>query len=71
MKESTAYDHSTQSNIHIPQLEWKSAFRKSFEKQSNSQYDRVSPSFFGDRRLDGLLCPSLLLSDNVFEIWVI
>lgn len=28
-------------------------FRKSFKKHSNSQYDRVSPSFFGDRWLDG------------------
>jgi hypothetical protein len=36
-----------------------SAFRKRFEMQSNSQYDRVSPSFFGDRRLDGLLYPVL------------
>jgi hypothetical protein len=25
----------------------------------NSQYDRVSPSFFADRRLDGLLYPVL------------
>jgi hypothetical protein len=69
-----AYDHSTQSTVDIPQLEWKSAFRKISVMQSNSQYDRISPSFFADRRLDGLLCPVLVgivCRYCVFSSWLV